>query len=141
MTTRWSWLSASRLLLRSVRKCNLKMPGDNGRSWSLSGRSGILKESLFGVLEGLCFALLAEQWLLLIWSEKGRHIHAADCPAVFPMVWNMWAQMSIWAPLIRSHKNCTLLNQCWIEDIGWKTWSMWESSIPVQILQYQWKCL
>ena len=83
------------------------------------------EDSLFGVLEGLCFVLSAEEWLLLIWSEindiirwqskivhsfggwtplrtmifmtrlqKGRHILAADQLAVFPMVWNMWAQMS-----------------------------------------------
>ena len=83
------------------------------------------EDSLFGVLEGLCFVLLVEEWLLLIWSEindigrwwskivpsfggwtslrtmifmtrlqKGRHILAADQPAVFHMFWNMWAQMS-----------------------------------------------
>ena len=98
------------------------------------------EESLFGFLEGLCFALSVEEWLLLIWREindirhwwnkivpsfggqtplrtmifmtrlqKGRHIFATDRLAVFPMVWNMWAQMSISAPLIKSHKNCALL--------------------------------
>ena len=83
------------------------------------------EDSLFGVLEGLSFVLLAEEWLLHIWSEindighwrskivpsfggqttlrtmifitrlqKGRHILVANQPAVFPLVWNMWAQMS-----------------------------------------------
>ena len=94
----------------------------------------------FRVLDGLCFVLSAEEWLLLIWRElsdigrwrnkivpsfggrtplrtmifmtrlqKGRNIFTVDRPAIFPMVWNMWAQMSIWAPLIKSHKNYVLL--------------------------------
>ena len=97
------------------------------------------EESLFGVLEGLCFPRLAEEWLLLIWRgvkdigrwrskivpsfggriplrtvilmtrlQKGRHICAAEHLVVFPIVWKMWAQMSVWAPLMRSHKNYAL---------------------------------
>ena len=40
--------------------------------------------------------------------QKGRHVHAADRVAIFPMVWKMWAQMSIGTPLMKSHRNCTL---------------------------------
>ena len=95
--------------------------------------------SLFGVLEGLCFALSAKkmtlaqlEWHHEYWSlrskivpsfggwtplrtmifmtrlQKGRHIRATNRLSIFPMVWNMWAQMLIWVPLIKSHKNCVL---------------------------------
>jgi len=95
-------------------------------------------DSLFGVLDGFYFSHLAEEWLLLIWRDtmdighwrtrivpylgrrifstmifmirlqKGRHIHAAIRVAVFPIVWKMWAQISIGDPVIRSHKNYAL---------------------------------
>ena len=37
--------------------------------------------------------------------QNGIHARVADQAAVFPMVWKMWAQISIEAPLIRSHRN------------------------------------
>ena len=40
--------------------------------------------------------------------QKGRHVHAAVCAAVFPIVWKMWAQISIKTPVMKSHKNCAL---------------------------------
>ena len=93
-------------------------------------------DSLFSVVDRSYFFCLVEDWLLLFWSEavdigrwrtmifpsfgwrtpscfmifmrrlqKERHIRAA----FFTIVWKIWAQMSIGAPVMRSHKNCALL--------------------------------
>ena len=40
--------------------------------------------------------------------QNGIHARVADRVAVFPMVWKIWAQISIEAPVIRSHRNCAL---------------------------------
>ena len=40
--------------------------------------------------------------------QKGRHICAAIYAAIFPIVSKMWAQISIRAPMMRSHKNYAL---------------------------------
>ena len=92
-------------------------------------------DSFLGVVDKFCFLHSAEEWLLLFWREamdigrwrtmifpsfgrrtpscfmifmkrllKERHIHAV----VFPIVWKIWAQMLIGAPLMRSYKNCAL---------------------------------
>ena len=40
--------------------------------------------------------------------QKGIHVRVADRATVFPMIWKMWAHMSIGAPVIRSHRNWAL---------------------------------
>ena len=40
--------------------------------------------------------------------QKGRKDRAAVRATIFPMVWKMWAQISIGTPVMRLHKNCTL---------------------------------
>ena len=40
--------------------------------------------------------------------QKGIHVCAADRAAVFPIIWKMWAHMSIGAPVMRSHRNWAL---------------------------------
>ena len=46
--------------------------------------------------------------IFIIRLQKGRHIRAAVRLAIFPIVWKMWAQISIRAPVMRSHKNYAL---------------------------------
>ena len=69
MRTKWSRLSASRPWLRCVRKCSLGMLGLVGAAeqWPKGVSCG--KESLFGVLKGLCFPRSVEEWLLLSWRD------------------------------------------------------------------------
>ena len=40
--------------------------------------------------------------------QNGRFFHATDRAVVFPMIWNMWAQISIGTPVMRSQRNCAL---------------------------------
>ena len=40
--------------------------------------------------------------------QKGMHVRVTDRAVVFPMIWKMWAHMSIGAPVIRSHRNWAL---------------------------------
>ena len=40
--------------------------------------------------------------------QNGIHARVADQAAVFLMVWKIWAQISIGASVIRSHRNCAL---------------------------------
>ena len=43
--------------------------------------------------------------IFMIRLQNGIHARVADRAAVFPMVWKMWAQISIGAPVIISHRN------------------------------------
>ena len=43
--------------------------------------------------------------IFMIRLQNGKHARVADQAAVFPMVWKMWAHISIGAPVIRSHRN------------------------------------
>ena len=38
--------------------------------------------------------------------QKGRHVRATIHAAVFPIVWKIWAQISIETSVMWSHKNC-----------------------------------
>ena len=40
--------------------------------------------------------------------QKGIRVRAANRAAIFPMIWKMWAHMSIGVPVMRSHRNWAL---------------------------------
>ena len=97
-----------------------------------SGADGVAREmcALFGVLEEwLLLACRMDMEIgrgrVIIFPSEGRlipsrrmnfmmrlqngiHHHAIDRAAVFLMVWKMWAQISMGAPVIRSHRNWAL---------------------------------
>ena len=43
--------------------------------------------------------------IFMVRLQNGIHARVTDRAAVFPMVWKIWAQISIRAPVIRSHRN------------------------------------
>ena len=97
-----------------------------------SGADGVTGEmcALFGVLEewlllayrvnmeigrrrGIIFpsegGLIPSQRMnFMMRLQNGIHPRAADLTMVFLMVWKMWAQISMGAPIIRSQRNCAL---------------------------------
>ena len=76
--------------------------------------------------------------------QKGKHIHVANLPVVFP-----WSEICehkcqfklLWLDHIGIVPFQDWWTLCWTEGIGWRIWLMWESSSPVQISQFHWKCL
>ena len=43
--------------------------------------------------------------IFMIRLQNGIHAHVADRATIFPMIWKMWVQISIGAPVIRSLRN------------------------------------
>ena len=68
---------------------------DIGRGWV----------TIFSSDEGLT---PSQRMIFMIKLQNGRIVRVANRAVVFPMIWNMWAQMSIETPEMRSPKNLAL---------------------------------
>ena len=63
--------------------------------------------------------------IFMIKLQNGRIVRVADRAAVFPIIWNMWAQMSIGTLEMRSHKNLSLPKPMKaVYDSGWRLENM-----------------
>ena len=119
---RWYGSWADNIMVRQLVCTGVAESWPDGVAWETSSLFGVLEEWLLlawrvimeiGQGREIIFPSVggrtpSRSKIFMMRLQKGILVHVADRALVFPIVWKMWAQMSIGTPIMRSHRNCTL---------------------------------